>query len=197
MSKAITDAQVHAKAKEYGIAVPALRAVMEVECKSKGFNSDGSPVILFERHKFYEGLVAIKWATKAKEWYKLYPDICNPVMGGYGKESAQHNRLERAVALNRDVALQSASWGLGQVMGSNWQSLGYPSLQAFINAMYADEVSQLDAMCRFIKVNNLIRHIKNNDWTAFAKAYNGPKYYVNDYDNKLTKAYAKWLKAGK
>ena len=120
MSKLISDTEIAAKAAEYGIEEAALRAVMEVECKGHGFNSDGSPVILYERHKFYQGLLAINWKTKAAEWYKAYPDICNPKWGGYGKSSEQHSKLERAVALNREVALESTSWGLGQVMGFNW-----------------------------------------------------------------------------
>lgn len=192
MGKYITDEQITAKAKEYGIEKAALQAVMEVECKGRGFNSDLTPVILFERHKFYEGLIAINWVSKAKEWYKLYPNICNPKWGGYGKESEQHGRLQQASALNRDVALESTSWGLGQVLGSNWKALGYKSLQAFINAMYKDEVSQLDAMCRFIKVNGLISHINNKEWAKFAKAYNGPKYAENKYDTKLAAAYKKF-----
>lgn len=191
MGKFITDAEIASKAKEYGIEEAALRAVMDVECKGHGFNDDGTPVILFERHKFYNGLIAINWVTKAKEWFKLYPDICNPTWGGYGKESAQHGRLQRASALNRDVALASTSWGLGQVLGENWKDLGYASLQSFINAMYKDEVSQLDAMCRYIKHNGLIKHIQNKDWAKFARAYNGPKYAENKYDTKLAAAYKK------
>ena len=192
MSKLISDVEIAAKAAEYGIEEAALRAVMEVECKGRGFNSDGSPVILFERHKFYQGLRAINWKTKAAELYKAYPDICNPNWGGYGKSSEQHSKLERAAALNREVALESTSWGLGQVMGFNWKSLGYPSLQAFINAMYKDEISQLDAMCRFIKVNGLLRYIKSKNWAAFAEAYNGPDYKRNSYDTKLAAAYEKY-----
>lgn len=191
MGKFITDADVTAKAKEFGIDKAALLAVMDVECKGHGFNDDGTPVILYERHKFYEGLIAINWVTKAKEWFKSYPDICNPKYGGYGKNSEQHPKLARAVKLNREVALESASWGLGQVMGFNWKSLGYPSLQSFINAMYRDEVSQLDALCRFIKVNGLIKHIQAKDWDEFARRYNGPDYKRNDYDTKLAAAYKK------
>lgn len=192
MGKFITLDEITSKAKEYGIETAALRAVMDVECKGSGFNSDGTPVILFERHKFYNGLIAINWVTKAKQWAKEYPDICNPTWGGYGKESAQHERLRRASALNRDVALASASWGLGQVLGENWKELGYTSLQSFINAMYKDEVSQLDAMCRFIKRNGLIKYIQSKDWAKFARAYNGPKYADNKYDTKLAAAYKKF-----
>ena len=192
MSKKLTNEQIFAQAKSLGVEVAALKAVIEVECKGSGFNADGSPVILFERHKFYEGLQAINWFTKSKEWSKSHPDLCNSSPGGYGKFSEQHQKLERAAKLNRDVALESCSWGLGQVMGYHWKSLSYSTLQMFINAMYKDEASQLDAMCRYIKFNNLINALKNKDWTAFAKGYNGKNYKVNNYDVKLGNAYKKF-----
>ena len=194
--KSITDAQIREQASKLGVEAAALKAVIEVEAKSSGFNQDGTPVILYERHKFYEGLRAINWITKAKEWFKQYPDLCNPSPGGYGKYSEQHDKLARASKLNREVALESCSWGLGQVMGYHWKSLGYESLQSFINAMYKDEASQLDAMCRYISVNNLVNAVKSKDWKAFARGYNGKNYAINSYDTKLATAYTKWKKAG-
>lgn len=195
-NKSITDAQIREQASKLGVEAAALKAVIEVEAKSSGFNQDGTPVILYERHKFYEGLRAINWITKSKEWFKQYPDLCNPSPGGYGKYSEQHGKLARASKLNREVALESCSWGLGQVMGYHWKSLGYESLQSFINAMYRDEASQLDAMCRYISVNNLVNAMKSKDWKAFARGYNGKNYAINSYDTKLATAYAKWKKAG-
>ena len=65
-------------------------------------------------------------------------------------------------------------------------------LQAFVNAMYQDEASQLEAMCRYIKVNGLISALKNKDWKAFARGYNGPAFAKNNYDVKLANAYKKW-----
>ncbi|MCW8040473.1 N-acetylmuramidase domain-containing protein, partial [Acinetobacter entericus] len=59
-------------------------------------------------------------------------------------------------------------------------------------AMYKDEASQLDAMCRYIKVNGLINTLKNKDWKAFARGYNGPAFAKNNYDVKLANAYKKW-----
>lgn len=191
MSKKITTQQIHNQATALGVPYAALRAVIEVECKSSGFN-DGTPVILYERHVFYRRLQAINWITKSNEWAKSFPDLCNPIAGGYGKFSEQHSKLERASKLNRDVALESCSWGLGQVMGYHWKALGYPSLQSFINAMYKDEASQFDAMCRFIKVNGLIDELKSKDWKGFARGYNGPAYAKNSYDTKLAAAYKKW-----
>ncbi|MCW8039807.1 N-acetylmuramidase domain-containing protein, partial [Acinetobacter entericus] len=52
--------------------------------------------------------------------------------------------------------------------------------------------SQLDAMCRYIKVNGLVNALKNKDWKAFARGYNGSGYAKNNYDVKLANAYIKW-----
>lgn len=192
MSKTLTMNQIQDQAKKLGVETACLQAVIEVECKGSGFNVDNTPVILFERHVFYQRLRAINWITKSNEWSKQYPDLCNPSAGGYGKYSEQQGKLERAAKLNRDVALESCSWGIGQVMGYHWKSLGYVSLQNFINAMYRDEASQLDAMCRYIQTNNLINALKNKDWKAFSRGYNGQSYAKNQYDVKLENAYKKW-----
>lgn len=192
MSKKITDTQIQAQAKSLGIEVAALRAVMEVECKGSGFNSDNTPVILFERHVMRQRLIANGKGQIVDQMAIKRPDLCNKSAGGYGLYSAQHGRLNAAAQYHRDSALESASWGLGQVMGYHWKALGYPNLQNFINAMYRDEASQLEAMCRFIKVNNLVNALKNKDWKAFARGYNGAAYAKNSYDIKLANAYKKW-----
>ena len=194
MSKKLTEAQIAAQAKALVIEVAALRAVIEVECKGSGFNADGTPVILFERHVFRQRLIANGKAVVADKAMRERPDLCSKSTGAYGLYSAQHGRLNAAAQYHRDSALESASWGIGQVMGYHWQALGYPSLQAFINAMYKDEASQLDAMCRYIKVNNLVNALKNKDWKSFARGYNGAAYTKNSYDVKLGNAYKKWSK---
>ena len=194
MSKKLTDAQIAAQAKALGIEIASLRAVIEVECKGSGFNADGTPVILFERHVMRQRLIANNRDLDLAIMLKERPDLCNKLIGAYGLYSAQHGRLNAAAQYHRDSALESASWGIGQVMGYHWKALGYPSLQAFINAMYKDEASQLDAMCRYIKVNNLVNALKNKDWKAFAKGYNGQSYAKNSYDIKLANAYKKWSK---
>ena len=194
MNKKLTEAQIAAQAKALGIEVAALRAVIEVECKGSGFNTDGTPVILFERHVMRQRLIANKRDIDLSLISVERPDLCSKSTGAYGLYSAQHGRLNAAAQYHRDSALESASWGIGQVMGYHWQTLGYPSLQAFINAMYKDEVSQLNAMCRYIKVNNLVNALKNKDWKAFARGYNGAAYAKNSYDVKLGNAYKKWSK---
>lgn len=194
MNKKLTDQQITDQAKSMGLTAAHIRTVLEVECKNSGFNADGTPVILFERHVMYQRLIANHDGNKycANLMMLKRPDLCNTSAGNYGLYSAQHGRLNAAAQYDRTSALESASWGLGQVMGYHWKALGYVSLQSFINAMYKDEASQLDAMCRFIKINNLINALENKDWKAFARGYNGASYAKNSYDVKLANAYKKW-----
>jgi len=192
MSKKITIAQIQQQAAELGIEPAALQAIHEVECRGSGFNADNTPVILFERHVMRQRLIAGKLFSIAEKMEVKQPNLCSKTSGGYGLYSAQHGRLAAAAEYHRESALESCSWGIGQVMGYHWKSLGYESLQAFVNAMYKDEASQLDAMCRYIKVNGLINALKNKDWKAFARGYNGPAFAKNSYDMKLANAYKKF-----
>ncbi|MQZ31930.1 N-acetylmuramidase family protein [Acinetobacter haemolyticus] len=189
MSKKLTKDQIALKAKELGIEAAVLQAVIDVECRGSGFNTDGTPVILFERHVMRQRLIANKKRSVADEMMRKRPDLCNTSSGGYGLYSQQHKKLDDAAKFDRTSALESCSWGIGQVMGYHWYNLGYDTLQQFINAMYKDEASQLEAMCRYIKNNGLVNALKNKDWKAFARGYNGPAYAKNSYDIKLANAY--------
>jgi hypothetical protein len=189
MSKVLTQDQIHTAAKTAGIEFAALRSVIQVECKGSGFDNTGVPIILFERHIFYRQLSAEDKVDIQLKASHQRPDLCNPVQGGYGLESAQHGRLYAACAYDRTAALESASWGLGQIMGYQWKSLGYTTLQEFINAMYHDEAGQLDAMIRFIKVNKLVNYLNQHQWAAFAAKYNGRSYAINHYDTNLADAH--------
>lgn len=180
----LTDEDYARAASQLGCEIAAIKAVAEVESGPYGaFLANGEPVILFERHLFSR-------LTKHK-FDNSHPDLSNPVAGGYGKVSSQHARLAAAAELDRDAALQSASWGRFQVLGSNWQSLGYESLQAFVNAMYAGEAGHLDSFVRFVIANNLTQHLQHRDWAKFARGYNGPAFRKYKYDSKLAAAYAK------
>lgn len=189
MTKKITLQQIAEAAKSINVPTAALQAVIKVEAKGSGFNHDGTPVILFERHVFRQRLIENGKAGIADKAMRQRPDLCAKTMGGYGLYSEQHGRLNAASQYDRTSALESASWGLGQIMGYHWNALGYPSLQAFINAMYKDEASQLDAMCRFIKLNGLDKYMRNQDWENFALRYNGKAYKNNNYDVKLANAF--------
>ena len=169
-------------AKILNCEVAAVKAVAEVESTGSGFLSNGRPKILFERHYFHR-------LTKGK-FSSFYPDISNRQSGWYTKN--EHARLEKAAKLNREAALQSASWGKFQIMGAHWKALGYSSIQEFINAMYASETEHLMAFVKFVKVNGLSDELQRKDWAGFARGYNGSNYHINKYDQKMAVAYNKY-----
>lgn len=191
--KTLTNEQIKDLANKHDIEYAGLKAVVEVEASGKGFIGD-VPKILYEPHIMHRLLTKKNYITIRNNLMKAHPNLCYPRWGTYkyGAESIQHSRLEIASQFNRDTALESCSWGLGQVMGFHWKSLGYESLQAFINDMYESEAKQLEAMIRFIKVNGLLLALKNKDWVKFARGYNGSGYAKNKYHIKLANAYAKY-----
>ncbi len=194
-SKKLSKDDVLIAAFELGVEPAALKAVIDIEAASSGFDEQGRPTILFERHKMWSELTKIDWIIKRDELAAKCPDICSESSGAYNARSP-YEKLRIASELNWDVAHKSASWGLGQVMGFHAISLGYTDLKEFIDAMHESEAKQLDAMCRFIKVNKLASALKNHNWAVFAKGYNGSDYAKNKYDLKLAAAYEKAKKEG-
>lgn len=171
----------------------ALRAVAAVEAGQHGaFLATEEPVILFERHLFHrltQGRFDGALASGVRAETAL---ISAPSPGGYGAVSEQHAKLRAAVALARDPALRSCSWGLFQILGLNHQNAGYPQLARFITAMYRSADDHLRALVQFIRADGrLVDAIREHDWAAFAFAYNGPQYARHGYDRRMAEAFAK------
>jgi hypothetical protein len=144
----VTEQGVKDARKIVAIDVPKFWAVMSVESRGFGFLSDRRPKILFERHIFHKRTGG-KFSTK-------HPDISNPNAGGYGPAGAnQYVRLEKAIKLDRTAALESASWGVGQVMGFNASDAGFPDVQTMVDAMKDAEDAQMIAMFNFIEKKRL------------------------------------------
>lgn len=178
----LTESDFQAAATALDAPVAAIKAVCEVEAPGRGFWPSGEPRVLFERHKFY--------SYTDGRFYKDHPDLCNPRSGGYGPESKQHDRLQRAVKLDRAAALKATSWGRFQILGINYNQAGFPTLQAFINAMYDSEQAQLRAFVTFVRNDSrLLRALRALDWPAFAEVYNGPGYRKHQYDTRLAAAF--------
>lgn len=183
--KTITDRDYSTAAEALGVDVATIKAVAEVESNGGGFLSNGQPKILFEGHWFHR-LTDGKFTT---------PDNANisyPKWKTTYYNENQHARLAKAVRLDREAAMKSASWGKFQIMGFNFEKAGFENLQSFINAMYDSEGAQLLAFVNFVKNENLDGYLKKQDWAGFAKRYNGPGYAKNRYDTKLANAYKKY-----
>ncbi len=186
-SKLLTDADFERAAAALKCEVAAIRAVEEVESPDGGFLSDGTtPVILFEGHWFHaltQGRFSADHPTISyPRWTKKH------YVGGIG----EHLRLQRAVTLDRNAALASASWGNFQVMGFNWKIAGCTGIQDFINAMYRSEGAHLDCFINTVKAMSLDDELRDHRWDDFAFVYNGPAYRANDYANKMAAAFRKW-----
>jgi len=187
----ITEQQYKDSAKQLNCEVAALKAVAEVESGGDGFLKDGQCKILFEPHVFWKELrkLGIDPST-----FKGVEDILYPVWGSkpYGKVSAQHERLDRAILISRDAALKSASWGKFQILGLNYKLSGFGTVREFVEAMNKNEDEHLKAFVSFIKNTMLDDELRAKDWKGFARGYNGALYYKNNYDKKLAASYLKF-----
>ena len=166
-----------------GVGAAEIWTVLAVETSSCGFLPDRRPQILYERHCFHR-------LTEGK-----YDDgdISDANGGGYGPAGApQYERLERAIRKDRDAALQSTSWGIGQIMGGNYAQAGFADVDAMVDAMCESEDLQLVAMGRFLINCGLQIALRSRDWAAFAQGYNGPDYATNRYDTRLNAEFQKY-----
>lgn len=184
-------------AKRLHVEVAVLKAVAEVESNGSGFLGDGQVSILFEPHIWWRQLQ--KYGKDPNQILKQNPQlktILYPKWGTYpyGKMSAQHPRLQKAVSIHRESALESASWGAFQVLGKNWRDLGFNSIQEFINVAYSGIDGHFELFVRFVEANNLTRYLQTKQWAKFALLYNGVGYKKNRYDVKLQLAYEKYSK---
>lgn len=167
---------------DLGVRAAELWAVLTVETRGCGFLPDRRPLILFERHVFHR--------RSRGRFDERAPDLSNPSAGGYGAAGAhQHDRLRRAIELDRHTALLSASWGIGQVMGFNAKNAGFACVEAMVAAMARDEDTQLASMAGEIASSGLARSLRAHDWTSFARGYNGSNFAINRYDTRLAAAH--------
>jgi hypothetical protein len=194
-ARKVTPEEIDQIAESSGVEPAAFRSVITVEAAGSGFDKAGRPKALFERHHFYkhlkdapglqanaeaEGLAYPKWGTKP------YPKGSDAV----------YAEIERACAIDEEAALLSTSWGLGQIMGSNFKMAGCKSVEEMVQEACESEAGQLRQMASFIKSAGLQDELKAKNWAGFAKGYNGPGYAKNAYDVKLAQAYDKISSVG-
>jgi N-acetylmuramidase-like protein len=162
---------------------PEIWAVLSVETSGCGYLPDRRPQILYERHIFHR-LTNGKFDDG---------DISDPAPGGYGPRGApQYDRLNRAILKDRAAALQSASWGLGQIMGMNFAKAGFEGVEDMVAAMSDSEDRQLMAMANFLTGTGLASFLRGHDWASFARGYNGPNFAINRYDIRLNSEYQRF-----
>lgn len=193
MTQSLTLQDFQNAANSLGVTVAHIKAVTEVESAGGGFLADGRVKVQYEPHVMYRQLITNLGKAKADAALRQYPDLVSLKPGSYQSLDKEDKDMGRAVKLiDRNSALESASWGLFQIMGYHWKTCAYATLQEFINAQQTS-AGQLDTFVRFIKADaRLFKALKSNDWATFARIYNGPNYAANNYDRKLSAAFTKF-----
>lgn len=184
-------------ANELKVEVAAVKAVNEVESSGRGYLVDGRVKILFEGHVFWQQLTERKIdpapLAKNNENILFKNSDRKFYVGGKG----EYARLDQAIGILDDTrvaeaAYASASWGLFQIMGYHFKSLGYTEIMQFVGEMKESEGHQLKIFSKYVQVNKLTKYLKDKQWAEFALRYNGKGYKANKYDEKLDKAYKKY-----
>jgi hypothetical protein len=194
-SQEIIDAIVQA-AKAKGWPASALLAVVECETSGKPFEQDNhTPSLLFERHKFYSELTkhqpsklkaAIMAGLAIPKWSR------NTQYKDQGTSAGRLNVIAKARAIDEEVANRAASWGLGQTMGFNAESLHYPNATEMVDELSKGIAEQVDALVREISVNHLDKFLVAKNFASFARGYNGAGYKQNNYDTRMKTADERW-----
>jgi len=196
-SRYLAESDLVKAAERLGVELAAIKAVNEVESAGTGFLNN-HPKILFERHVFWKRL--IKHDIDPEPLSAGNEDILQKRSGGYKGGVREVARLEKAQVIHPSAALESASWGLFQIMGYHWKALGYHNVEDFTRSMKKNEAEQLEAFIRYIEVNNLAKWLRLKpgqtslslkNFAGFAYRYNGPAYKRFKYHTKMLSAYQK------
>jgi hypothetical protein len=185
--KRMTDIDLPRIGHQIGVGEDEVHAILDVESAGKGFDSQGRVTILFEPHIFYKLL-----GNTSKRKAAVAAKLACPKARGLGYAVPSYQRLLAAIEIDETIALQSASWGLGQLMGFNHRMAGYPTVQAMIADFADSEAAQLNGMIRFIVASHLDDELRRHDWLGFARGYNGAGQM--GYDIKIRDRFNHWLK---
>jgi hypothetical protein len=185
----LTSAGLLAAANKVGVDAATLRAVLEVETAGAGFDAKNRLKLLFEPHIFYQQLGPGRKRDEAGRRGLAYPKAGTRP---YPPLSKRYDQISQAMAINETSALNSASWGLPQIMGFNHKAAGFPSATVMVESMLEGEDQQLEAFANLLSDWKLATSLRKRDWRTFSLRYNGKNALRNGYDRKLGVAFEKF-----
>jgi hypothetical protein len=164
-------------------------ARLEVETAGAGFDARNRLKLLFEPHIFYKQLGPGRKRDEAVRRGLAYPKAgTHP----YPPLSKRYDQISEAMAIDEVAALNSASWGLPQIMGFNHKAAGFPSAKAMVESMLEGEDQQLEAFVNLLSDWKLAPSLRKRDWRTFSLRYNGKNALRNGYDRKIAAAFEKF-----
>ncbi|WFE92289.1 N-acetylmuramidase domain-containing protein [Roseibium porphyridii] len=171
-----------------------LHAILEVEAKGRAFDNEGRLIILPEKHVFWRELPkalrakAKRLGLAVRKWSRAnYKGL------GSSGSDARWDQLEAMARLHETAGLRSASYGGPQIMGFNAELCGYPTVQEFVLALAETEAAQAEAFLTYLEKVGLLQAIRDRDWRAIARRYNGPGQ-VTRYAGMMKSAYERITK---
>ncbi len=179
----LTDEDFAIVAKELGVEVAAIKAVVRIEAgpKLQGFWAPGVPVINYAQSLFNQ--------YKAKAKGRKIKDAKVPSgLSGYALK--EWTSLTNARKINADAADMGTYWGMFQIGGFNYKLCGCQSVEEMVKKVCDSEFSQLEMFAVFIKNAGMLEALKKKDWTTFARKYNGSSYAKRGYHTRMAKEYA-------
>jgi hypothetical protein len=149
-----------------GCEPEALQAVVAVGFLDTGFDPDGiAPRVQFDA----------RWFSRITdgEHDAEHPDLSNPNAYPSGAEPnhSEHERLRRAMALDRTAAIASAAWGRFQIMGFWWERAGCSSAQHFVEQMYSSETAQFDCFLQLLVHFGHAPALEEHRWADFMRVW--------------------------
>ena len=187
-------------------------AVFVVEApRGQGFADDGRMIIRFESQIFYD-----RWGKShpdqfaahfqfdsAKRWqgHRWRLSVDQPWQSFHDTQDGEWQVFTFARTLDDTAAKQSISMGAPQIMGFNFASIGYESVDAMYQAFSTSERAQVIGFFDFVKGSESssprLKALRELDFAAFAALYNGSGQ-VTLYNDLLTQRYEAFrrLRAG-
>lgn len=181
----LTNREIREIAERVGLTFADLRTFIDVESGGTGFINNRI-VIQFE-----------------PVWFKRKAPFAPSGLWSINKvenQTAEYKAFSDAFFKNPIAAMESTSWGLGQILGLHHKRLGYKSVGDMVDDFKRGEYQQVQGIARFIATDAvLFKALKAKDWHQVAVSYNGKnymdiakKYNREPYNVSLAKAYAKW-----
>lgn len=168
-------------------------AIVKVETTGMAFDPSRRLIARPEAHKVLKcpHLDAKERAKAVKLGLTKQPKLIGyhiDAVGAGNSAWAWIDKLSRE--FGEDAAFWCASFGAPQIMGFNHTLCQFSSPSSMVRAFADSTDAQLLAMGHFLVASGLKDACRQRKWAVIARLYNGKDYAKNDYDTKLSNAYA-------
>jgi len=174
-----------------GCRAGPLAATLYKESRGDGYGPDGRMTVRLENHVLYSKytLGIANRVAKFDEYFSPHTGTANhvytntpggPKVSFHGNQNKEWDALGVAQSRLSDTsALLSHSMGVAQIMGFNWESVGFSSPQDMFIKMSRSLEEQLNAYVKFIQAHSAcLRAIRDPpNFRNFASCYNGDPVY--------------------